>query len=124
MGNFGLSASVPWLKDTEGALCFTYKEDNENTDCPQFEENICSIWCNLDLETMRSNLTDGTQIADLIEGLNHQHKVMLLVGGFPLPFDHETTTLINKRFISSAVGKIYKLRTKKLCELEPTWPTS
>ena len=27
MGNFGLNASVPWLKDTEGALCFICKED-------------------------------------------------------------------------------------------------
>ena len=27
MGNFGLNASVPWLKDTEGALCFISKED-------------------------------------------------------------------------------------------------
>ena len=43
MGNFGLSAAVPWLKDTEGVLCFICKEDIENTDhflldCPQFNE--------------------------------------------------------------------------------------
>ena len=30
MGNFGLNASVPWLKDTQGALCFICKEDIEN----------------------------------------------------------------------------------------------
>ena len=45
LGNFGLNGSVPWLKDTEGALCFTCKEDIENTyhfflDCPQFKENF------------------------------------------------------------------------------------
>ena len=128
MGNFDLNASVPWLKDTEGALCFICKEDIENTDhflldCPQFKENFDSIWRNLDLKIMRSNPTDGIQIANFIKELNCQHKIMLLVGGLFLPFDHETTTLI-KRFISSAVGKIYKLRTKKLCELEAPWLTS
>ena len=128
MGNFGLNASVPWLKDTEGALCFICKEDIDNTDhflleCPQFKENFDFIWRNLDLEIMKSNPTDDTQIADFIKGLNRQHKIMLLVGGLSLPFDHETTTLI-KRFISSAVGKIYKLRTKKLRELEAPWLTS
>ena len=128
MGNFGLNASVPWQKDTEGALFFSCKEDIENTnhfllDCPQFKENFDSIWLNLDLKIMRSNPTDGTQIADFIKGLNGQQKIMLLVGGLSLPFDHETTTLI-KRFVSSAVGKLYKLRIKKLRELEAPWLTS
>ena len=74
---------------------------------------------------MRSNPTDGIQIANFIKGLNRQHKIMLLVGGFSLPLDHdhETITLI-KRYISSVVGKIYKLRTKKLRELEAPWLTS
>ena len=72
---------------------------------------------------MRSNPTDGIQIANFIKGLNRQHKIMLLVDGLSLPFDHKTTTLI-KRFISSAVGKICKLRTKKLRELEAPWLTS
>ena len=58
-----------------------------------------------------------------MKGLNRQHKITLLVGGLSLSFDHETTTLI-KRFISSAVGKIYKLRTKKLCKLEAPWLAS
>ena len=128
IGNFGLNVSVPWLKDTEGTLCFICKEDIENTDlflldCPQFKENFDFIWRNLDLKIMRSNPTDGIQIADFIKGLNRQHKIMLLVSGLSLLFDHEITTLI-KRFISSAVGKIYKLRTKKLRELEALWLTS
>ena len=29
MGNFGLNASVLWLKNTGGALCFICKEDME-----------------------------------------------------------------------------------------------
>ena len=48
MGNFGVNASVPWLKDTEGAFCFICEEDIENTyhfllDCQQFKENFDSI---------------------------------------------------------------------------------
>ena len=27
MGIFGLNGSVPWLKDTDGAVCFNCKED-------------------------------------------------------------------------------------------------
>ena len=45
---------------------------------------------------------------------------MLLVGGLSLPFDNQTTTLV-KKFVSSAVGKIYKLRIEKLRELEAPW---
>ena len=44
-------------------------------------------------------------MANFIQGLNHQHKIILLAGGLSLPSDHETTTLI-KWFISSDVGKI------------------
>ena len=41
MGNFDFNAPVPWLKDTEGTLCFICKEYIENTDhilldCSQF----------------------------------------------------------------------------------------
>ena len=86
-------------------------------------ENFDPIWRNLDLKIMRSNPTDDTQIADFIKGLNRQHNIMPFGGGLSPPFDHETTTLI-KRFISPAVGKIYKLHTKKLRELEAPWLTS
>ena len=113
---------VLWLKDTESALCFICKEDIENTyqfflDCSQFKENFDSIWRNLQLKVTRSNLTDGIQIPNFIKNLNRQSKVTSLMGGLSLPFDNQTTTLV-KKFASSAVGKIYKLRTEKLHELE------
>ena len=48
IGDFGLNGSVPWLKDTEGTLCFICKEDIKNLDhclleCPQFKEKFSSI---------------------------------------------------------------------------------
>ena len=102
----------PWLKDTEGALCFICEEDIENTyhfflDCPHFKENFDSVWHNLQLKVTISHPTDGSKIANFIKNLNRQNKVMLLVGGLSLPFDNQTTTLV-KKFVSSAVGKIYK----------------
>ena len=98
MSNFGLNASAPLLKDTKGTLCFICKEDIENTDhfffdCPQFKESFDSIWRNLDLKIMKSNPTDGIQIANFINRLNGQHKIMLLLGGLSLPFDNENNHL-------------------------------
>ena len=77
VGNFGLNGSVPWLKDTEGTLCFSSKEDIENTDhflldCSQFKEKFDSVWRNLHLKTIRSNPTDGIQIASFIKVLDRQ----------------------------------------------------
>ena len=83
----------------------------------QFKENFDSILSNLDPNIMTPNPTDSTQIADFIKRLN---KIMLLVGGLSLSFDHETTTLI-KRFISPTASK---LPNKKLRELEALWLTS
>ena len=67
MGSFDLNGSVPWLKDTEGALCFICKEDVENTyhfflNCTQFKEILTLVWRNLQLKVTRSNPTDGSQL--------------------------------------------------------------
>ena len=48
MNNFGLNGSAPWLKDSEGTLCFICKEDIKNLDhflleCPQFKEKFIFI---------------------------------------------------------------------------------
>ena len=49
--------------------------------------------------------------------LEQHQKALLLIGCLPLPFDPATIMMIT-RFVASAVGKIYKLRTEKLRELE------
>ena len=48
MGNFGLNAGIPWLSDTDGTLCFIYKEGDDNVDyflpeCQAFKDNFESI---------------------------------------------------------------------------------
>ena len=63
---------------------------------------------------------DGPQIFDFIHHLNQWHKVLLLLGGLQLPFDHESVTLIT-RFLCSAVNKVFHLRKEKFRELEAPW---
>ena len=48
-GNFGLNGGVPWLLNTEGALCFICKENVENVnhfllEYREFRNNFDSIW--------------------------------------------------------------------------------
>ena len=67
---------------------------------------------NIKARITEKNALDGTQICNFISNLDGDSKVLLLLGGLPLPFDNVTAILI-KRFISSAVGKIFKLHTNR-----------
>ena len=67
-----------------------------------------------------SNPTDGVYICNFVENLDGHNKVLLCLRGLALSFDIGTNILI-KRFISSAVGKIHKLRDERLRELEALW---
>ena len=75
------------------------------------------MWSNLKTKVINFNLTYGITISDFITNLDPHKKVLLLLGGLSLPFDDASVVLI-KRFVASAVGKIHKLRTAKLRELE------
>ena len=118
MGNFGLNGCALWLTNTDGKLCLFCKNSVEDVshfllDCSSFRDNFESLWSNLSQKLIACNPSDGTQISHFISGLDRQEKIILLLGGFPLPFDGVAVTMIN-RFISSAVGKIHRLR-KKCC---------
>ena len=128
MGNFGLNGCIPWLQNTDGAICFICKEEIESVthfllDCSYFRNNFDSLWNKLKFKIAQSNQTDGVYICNFITNLDRHNKVLLLLGGLALPFDSETKIQIN-RFISSAVGKIYKLRQERLRELEAPWLTN
>ena len=48
MGNFGLIGNIPWLQNTDGAICFIRKEDIESVihfflDCFYFRNNFESL---------------------------------------------------------------------------------
>ena len=125
MGNFGLNGGVPWFVGTNRSLCLICKEGTEDVthfllNCPFFKENTDSIWLNIKARITEKNILDGTQICNFISNLDEDNEVLLLLGGLPLLFDNATAILI-KRFISSAVRKMFKLHTNKLRELEVQW---
>ena len=111
MGNFGLNGGVP--KGTEDVTHFLL-------DCPFFKDKVGSVWLNIKTRLRETNPLNGTQICNFISNLDGVSKVLLLLEGLPLPFDNATPIVI-ERFISSAVGKIFKLHTNKLRELEAPW---
>ena len=97
------------LAQMDGYLCLICKEGTEDVthfllDCPFFKENVDSVWLNIEARITETNPLDGTEICNFISNLDGVSKVLLLLGGLPLPFDNATAILI-KRFISSAVGK-------------------
>ena len=125
LGNFGLNGGVPWLTNTDGELCLFCKNSVEDvshflSDCSSCRDNFESLWSHLRQKIIAGNLSDGTQLSHFISSLDRQQNIILLLGGFLFPFDGVTVTMIN-RFISSAVGKIHRLRKEMLRELEAPW---
>ena len=121
MGNFGLDGGVPWHVGTNGSLCLICKEGTEDVthsllDCLFFKENVDFVWLNI-----KARITEKTPLMVLRFAISSV--ILTGIAKFccgALPFDNATAILI-KRFISSAVGKIFKLHTNKLLELEAPW---
>ena len=125
MGNLGLNAVVPWLSDTDGQKCFICKNGVEDAghfffDCMSFRENYTILWSNLKTTLFNANPLENISIFSFLVNLDRKHKTMFLLGGSSLPFDSKTTTIV-KKFVSIAVGKIYKIRSNKLRDLEAPW---
>ena len=55
-------------------------------------------------------------MSHFFNSLDREQKILLLLGGLDLPFDQATVNVV-KRFISSAIGKIHRLRKEMLHEL-------
>ena len=99
MSNFGLNGCIPWLLNTDGAICFICKEEIESgthflLDCSYFRNNFGS---QLKLKVAQSNQTDGDYICNFV------------------------TNLDRKKIYIAAVGKICKLLQERLRELETPW---
>ena len=115
--SFWMAGSPGWRKLM--VLCFNCRVDKETFchfffDSPTYKPNFDSLWCNLLLKASDLNATNETQILQSISNLDR------LLGCLCLPFDNTTVTFI-KKFIASAVAKIYKIRTERLRELEAPW---
>ena len=66
IGNRNLNRGIPWLQNTDGAICFICKEDIGSVthfllDCSYFRNSFESLWNKLKLKIAQSNQTDGIQ---------------------------------------------------------------
>ena len=126
MGWLGLNGGIPWLLNTDGALCFVCKSDIETlnhflfNNCPAFRQNFEILWSSLNHKIKNCNPVDADNIIQFILNLDKSSKTMLLIGCLPLSLDSLTVSVII-RSIASALSKIYKIRKNKLRELEAPW---
>ena len=125
MCNFRLNSGVPWLTGKSGDSCFICKNETENVDqfffaCPDFRVNFNLLWSKLGTKILTLNVAVGTLIVSFIRNVDRHQKCLLLLVRLDLPFEAIVVMTIMK-FIFSAVVKIYKLRTGRLCELEALW---
>ena len=126
MGNLELNAVVPWLSDMDGRKCFICKNGVEDAGHFFFDSlhvlqrKLHYLIVRLENYTFQWKIFRKQFYVGFSVNLDRKHKTMFLLGGLSLPFDSKTTTIV-KRFVSTAVGKIYKLRSNKLRDLEAPW---
>ena len=125
IANYCLNGGIPWLCGTNGALCFFCKDEVEDWShfflrCETFKANISSLWQNLNSKILLLNATDGTFICSFLNNLDQNNKILFLLEGLSFPFEVETSVMI-KGVVSSAVGKICKIRSDELREQEAPW---
>ena len=77
--------------------------------CPR---HFALLWHKLKVEVRKSNPVDGSLISNFVDNLDQHSKMLLLLGSLPLPFDQMTVHSV-RGFITSAVGKIYNMRTER-----------
>ena len=90
--------------------------------CTSFREYFDLLWSSLTTNVVRINPTDGSHMSDFLVNLKQHQKTLLLIGRLLLPFDLATMMMMTLS-VASAVGKIYKLCSDKLRELEAPWIT-
>ena len=83
MDNFGLNRGIPWITNTDDALCFVCKRDTETLshfrfDGPDFQEYFDSLWSNFRLKVTTGNPLDGGLIERFLISLDEHHKTILL----------------------------------------------
>ena len=111
-GWLGLNGGIPWLLNTDGALCFVCESDIDTLDyflfnCPAFRHNFEMLWSSLNHKIKNCYAAHADNIIRSTLNLDKDSKAMLLPGGLPLPFDSLTVSVII-RFIASALSRIYK----------------
>ena len=88
-------------------------------DCMSFRENFTILWSNLKTTLLNANPLESNNyfMFSFLENLDQKHKTMFLLAGLSLSFNSKTATIM-KRLVSTATGKIYKICSAKLSDLE------
>ena len=91
MGNFDLNGGIPWLCNTDGAICFLSKVDIETVshfllDCPSFWEHFDSLWADLKVKVTKFNDIDGRQISRVYCQTGSAAESAVTLGVSSLPF--------------------------------------
>ena len=76
---------IPWLTNADGALCFICKTEVEALDhfvvnCPNFKDQLESLWSSLGDKIISSNSIVVGAIADFIKNLKH-YQIRFLCAG-------------------------------------------
>ena len=90
MGWLGLNGGIPWLLNTDGALCFVCKSDIETLDhflfnCPPSARILRCFGSSLNHKIKNCNPVDADNIIQFILNLDKSSKTMLLLGCLPHP---------------------------------------
>ena len=103
-------------------ICKHTVDDNSHfiLNCPSFKDYFALLWHKLKVKVHKSNPVDGSLTSNFVDNLDQHSKMLLLLGGLPLPFDQMTVHTM-RRFITSDVAEIYNIRTERLRELEALW---
>ena len=125
MGNLRPNAGVPWLSDTDCVKCFICRNCTEDAghfffDCMSFKENFTILWSNFKTTVFNANPLESNFMFSFLENLDQKHKLMFFLGSLSLPFDSKTISIV-KSFVSTALGKIYKICSDKLRDPEASW---
>ena len=84
LGDFGLNRSLPWLQNTDAAICFICKRILSVThfflDYSYFRNTFQSFWNKLKIKIATSNPIDGAYICNFIKNLDENDKVLLPSG--------------------------------------------
>ena len=59
-----------------------------------FREHFDPLWPRLTTAVIRSTLTDGSHMSDILMNAEQQQKAVLLIECLPLPFDPATIMMI------------------------------
>ena len=120
VGSFGLQGSVPWLKNSSGALCLPCRAEVEDNIHFFFKGNSLmnewdTFWANLCEKIERVCRSESKTFKLFISNLDQVTKLSFLGGGLQLPFDKRIVET-SRRYTAVLVHKIFGIRARMITD--------